>query len=130
MAPGERRGCLSLSDPDAGSDTRNLSCRAQRDGEEFVVNGTKAWVTNGERSGIVALAARTEEGVSAFILEKEPGPGFGGLSVPKNVGKRGDRGIETVEMAYADHRIPGDSLLGDAGRGLPQILSVLEVGRI
>src|SRR5580698_5454053 len=50
MASGERRGALSLSEPDAGSDTRNLSCRAQRDGEEFLVNGTKAWVTNGERS--------------------------------------------------------------------------------
>jgi butyryl-CoA dehydrogenase len=130
MIGGERRGALSLSEPDAGTDTRNISCRAARDGDEWIVNGTKAWVTNGERAGIVALAARTEEGVSAFILEKDPGPVFGGLSVSKNVGKMGYRGIETVEMAYVDHRIPGDSLIGDAGRGLPQILSVLEVGRI
>ena len=130
MIGGARRGALSLSEPDAGTDTRNISCRAVRDGDEWIVNGTKAWVTNGERAGIVALAARTEEGVSAFILEKEPGPVFGGLSVSKNVGKMGYRGIETVEMAYVDHRIPGDSLIGDAGRGLPQILSVLEVGRI
>src|SRR3954463_4576218 len=100
MATGEKRGALSLSEPDAGSDTRSISCRAVRDGDEWVVNGTKAWVTNGERAGIVALAARTEEGVSAFILEKDPGPVFGGLSVSKNVGKMGYRGIETVEMAY------------------------------
>ena len=74
LASGERRGALSLSEPDAGSDTRNISCRAERDGDEYVVNGTKAWVTNGERAGLVALAARTEEGISAFIVEKDPGP--------------------------------------------------------
>jgi alkylation response protein AidB-like acyl-CoA dehydrogenase len=130
MASGERRGALSLSEPDAGSDTRNLSCRAQRDGDEYVLNGTKAWVTNGERSSIVALAARTEEGISALIVEKEPGPQFGGISVSKHVGKLGYRGVETVEMAYTDHRIPTANLLGEAGRGLPQILSVLELGRI
>ena len=130
MASGERRGCLSLSEPDAGSDTRNLSCRAQRDGEEYVINGAKAWVTNGERAGIVALAARTEEGISAFIVEKEPGPRFEGISVSKNVSKLGYRGVETVEMAYSDHRIPVSNLVGEAGRGLPQILGVLEIGRI
>jgi alkylation response protein AidB-like acyl-CoA dehydrogenase len=130
MASGERRGCLSLSEPDAGSDTRNLSCRAQRDGEEYVINGAKAWVTNGERAGIVALAARTEEGISAFIVEKEPGPRFEGISVSKNVSKLGYRGVETVDMAYSDHRVPAANLVGEAGRGLPQILGVLEIGRI
>src|SRR5271165_1259850 len=123
MASGERRGALSLSEPDAGSDTRNISCRAQRDGDEYVLNGTKAWVTNGERSAIVALAARTEEGISALIVEKEPGTRFEGISVSKHVGKLGYRGVETVEMAYTDHRIPAANLLGEAGRGLPQILS-------
>ncbi|MGO8824885.1 MAG: acyl-CoA dehydrogenase family protein [Acidimicrobiales bacterium] len=130
MASGDRRGALSLSEPDAGSDTRNISCRAQRDGDEYVLNGTKAWVTNGERSSIVALAARTEEGISALIVEKEPGLQFEGISVSKHVGKLGYRGVETVEMAYTDHRIPTANLLGEAGRGLPQILSVLELGRI
>jgi alkylation response protein AidB-like acyl-CoA dehydrogenase len=130
LASGERRGALSLSEPDAGSDTRNISCRATRDGDEYIINGTKAWVTNGERAGLVALAARTEEGVSAFIVEKEPGPSFEGISVSKNVSKLGYKGIETVEMAYSDHRIPAANLIGEAGRGLPQILGVLEVGRI
>ncbi len=130
MASGTRRGALSLSEPDAGSDTRNISCRAVRDGEEFVVNGTKAWVTNGERASIVALAARSEEGISAFVVEKEPGPRFEGISVSKHMGKLGYRGVETVEMSYVDHRIPATNLIGEAGRGLPQILSVLEVGRI
>jgi alkylation response protein AidB-like acyl-CoA dehydrogenase len=130
MASGERRGALSLSEPDAGSDTRNISCKAVRDGDEYVLNGTKAWVTNGETASIVALAARTEEGISAFIVEKEPGPAFGGISVAKREGKLGYKGVETVQMAYIDHHIPAGNLIGEAGRGLPQILSVLELGRI
>jgi alkylation response protein AidB-like acyl-CoA dehydrogenase len=130
MASGERRGALSLSEPDAGSDTRAISCKAVRDGGEYVLNGTKAWVTNGERAGIVALAARTEDGVSAFVVEKEPGSSFEGISVSKKVGKLGYKGVETVEMAYADHRIPAANLIGESGRGLAQILGVLEVGRI
>lgn len=130
MATGARRGALSLSEPDAGSDTRNISCRAVRDGDEYVINGTKAWVTNGERAGIVALAARTGEGISAFVVEKEPGPRSGGITVARNIGKLGYRGVETVEMAYTDHRVPAGNLVGEAGRGLPLILSVLEVGRI
>jgi butyryl-CoA dehydrogenase len=130
LASGERRGALSLSEPDAGSDTRNLACKAVRDGDEYVVNGTKAWVTNGERAGLVALAARTEEGISAFIVEKDPGSQFEGISVSKHVGKLGYKGVETVEMAYTDHHVPAANLIGDPGRGLAQILSVLEVGRI
>ena len=130
MASGQKRGALSLSEPDAGSDTRSITCRAVRDGEEYVVNGTKAWVTNGERASLVVLAAKTDEGVSALIVEKEPGPSFEGISVSKKVGKLGYKGIETVEMAYADHRVPVTNLVGEPGRGLPQILAALEVGRI
>ena len=130
MASGEMRGCLSLSESDAGSDTRNLSCRAERDGDEYEITGTKMWVTNGERASIVALAVRTEEGISALIVEKEPGPRFGGITVSRNIGKLGYKGIETVEMVYDGHRVPADALLGDAGRGLGYILGALEVGRI
>lgn len=130
MATGEVRGAMSLSEPDAGSDTRNVSCRAVRDGDEYVIDGTKAWVTNGERAGIVALVARTEEGISTLIVEKEPGPRHGGIRTSRNVGKLGYRGIETVEMSYDGHRIPAANLIGEPGRGLAQILGVLEVGRI
>ena len=130
MATGERRGALSLSEPDAGSDTGAITCRAVRDGDDYVVNGTKAWVTNGERASLVALAARTDEGISAFVVEKEPGPSFEGITVGRHVGKLGYRGVETVEMAYADHHIPAANLIGAAGRGQSQILGVLEVGRI
>ena len=130
MATGQVRGAMSLSEPDAGSDTRNISCRAVRDGDEYVIDGTKAWVTNGERAGIVALVARTEEGISTFVVEKEPGRTSGGITVGAHVGKLGYRGTETVEMSYAGHRVPAANLVGDAGRGLPQILGVLEIGRI
>jgi alkylation response protein AidB-like acyl-CoA dehydrogenase len=133
MATGEVRGALSLSEPDAGSDTRNISCRANRDGDEYVLNGTKAWVTNGERAGIVALAARTDEGITCFIVEKEPGPTFGGITVSRNIGKLGYKGIETVEMFYDDHRVGADCVLGGddgLGHGLGFILGALEVGRI
>jgi alkylation response protein AidB-like acyl-CoA dehydrogenase len=130
LASGSKRGALSLSEPDAGSDTRSLTCRATRDGDVYVLNGVKAWVTNGERASIVALAARTDQGICAFIVEKEPGPSFEGISVSKHVGKLGYKGVETVEMAYKDHRIPVGNMLGDPGRGLALILGVLEIGRI
>ncbi|MHB1854119.1 MAG: acyl-CoA dehydrogenase family protein, partial [Acidimicrobiales bacterium] len=133
MATGELRGALSLSEPDAGSDTRNISCRAEPDGSEYILNGTKMWVTNGERASVIALAARAPEGITCFMVEKEPGPSSGGLSVSRSIGKLGYKGIETVEMSYVDHRVPAESVLGGAenlGRGLPQILSALELGRV
>ncbi|HEX6312458.1 MAG TPA: acyl-CoA dehydrogenase family protein [Acidimicrobiia bacterium] len=134
LATGEIRGCLSLSEPDAGSDTSALSCRAVRDGDEYVISGTKMWVTNGQRAGLVALAARTDEGITCFMVEKEPGAErTGGITVSRNIGKLGYKGIETVEMVYDGHRVPAGSVLGgDAGLGRGQhfILSALEVGRI
>ena len=134
MASGERRGALSLSEPDAGSDTRALRCKATRDGDEFVIDGVKTWVTNGERCGILALAARTEEGITCFIVEKEPGSSSGGISVSKKIEKLGYKGIETVEMTYTGHRIPASWVLGGVdvglGRGLHHILGALELGRV
>jgi alkylation response protein AidB-like acyl-CoA dehydrogenase len=133
MATGELRGCLSLSEPDAGSDTRALRCKATPDGDEYVIDGTKMWVTNGERASIVALAARTPEGITCFIVEKQPGPRSGGISVSKTIGKLGYKGIETVEMSYDGHRVPASWVLGGPdglGHGLPQILGALELGRV
>ena len=134
MASGERRGALSLSEPDAGSDTRNLRCKATRDGDEFVLDGVKAWVTNGERCGVLALAARTDEGITCFIVEKEPGARSGGITVSKKIDKLGYKGVETVEMTYTGHRIPASWVLGGVdegvGRGLHHILGALELGRV
>jgi len=133
LATGEVRGCLSLSEPDAGSDTRALACRAVRDGDEYVITGTKTWVTNGERAGLVALAARAPEGITCFMVGKEPGPSSGGITVSRNIGKLGYRGLETVEMRYDEHRVPASAVLGGdggLGRGLAFVLGALEVGRI
>ncbi len=133
MATGQRRAAFSLSEPDAGSDTKSLRCRAVYDGDTYRISGTKMWVTNGERAGIVALAARTAEGVTCFLVDKEPGPAYGGITVSRHIGKLGYKGIETVEMAYSDHRVPVSAVLGGEsglGRGLQFILGSLELGRI
>src|SRR3954447_4139619 len=133
MAAGDVRGALSRSEPDAGSDTGALRCRATPDGDEYVLDGTKMWVTNGERAGIVALAARTPEGITCFIVEKEPGERSGGISVSRHIDKLGYRGIETVEMTYDGHRVPAASVLGGPdglGNGQRWILGALEQGRV
>jgi len=106
------------------------------------------WVTNGERARVVALAAKTPEGITCFMVEKEPGPKYGGISVSRTIGKLGYKGLETVEMSYNDHRVPATSVLGGVGdgpsasasesasesgglgRGLAQILGALELGRV
>jgi butyryl-CoA dehydrogenase len=133
LATGEVRGALSLSEPDAGSDTAALRCKATPDGDEYVINGTKMWVTNGVRAGVVALAARTPEGITCFIIEKEPGDTFGGIAVSKTIDKLGYKGLETVEMSYTDHRVPADTVLGGPeglGKGRRQILGGMELGRV
>ena len=155
MATGKLRGCFSLSEPDSGSDAGALRCRAVRDGDEFVINGTKMWVTNGERAGIVALLARVPEGdpsgssgITCFLVDKTPGKHSGGITVSRKIDKIGYRGLETVEMSYVDHRVPADRVLGGAGldgdrldgdgldgpggigNGLRWALTALELGRI
>ena len=133
MATGEPRAAFSLSEPDAGSDSKAIRCKAVPDGDEYILNGTKMWVTNGERSGLVALAAKTPEGITCFIVEKTPGPSFGGIKVSRTIDKLGYKGLETVEMSYADHRVPASSVLGGPaglGKGLHYILGSLELGRI
>jgi len=133
LATAERRGCFSLSEPDSGSDAAALRCKAQRDGDEWVINGTKMWVTNGERAGLVALLARAEEGITCFIVDKTPGKTSGGITVSKNISKLGYRSLETVEMTYVDHRLPADRVLGGpegVGKGFQWCLQALELGRV
>jgi butyryl-CoA dehydrogenase len=133
MATGNPRAAFSLSEPDAGSDTRALKIKAEPADDGYLINGTKMWVTNGIYAGIVALAARTPEGISCLLVEKEPGPSFEGISVSRRIDKLGYKGIETVEMSYVDHWVPSGCVLGGSdglGRGLHYILGCLELGRI
>jgi alkylation response protein AidB-like acyl-CoA dehydrogenase len=134
MVDGSYRAAFSLSEPDAGSDARSLRCRAVRDRDHWTINGTKMWVTNGIRAHLVMLLAKTpDDKITCFLVEKEPGRAFEGISVSKEIAKLGYKGIETVEMAYADHRVQNERILGGdegIGNGLRYALSALEVGRI
>ena len=134
MCDGSFRAAFSLSEPDAGSDTGAIRCRAERDGDEWVINGTKMWVTTGTRASLVMLMARTpDEGITCFMVEKDPGEAYGGITVSKKIDKLGYRGLETVEMSYVDHRVPNANVLGGddgVGQGRRYALSALELGRI
>src|SRR5262249_39100433 len=138
MATGEIRGAYSLSEPDAGSDVAAIRTRAVRDGDDYLVNGTKMWLTNGREAGLVVALVRTNpdpeskhRGMSVLLVEKEPGPTFEGITVGPNIHKLGYRGVETVELSFSDHRVPAANLLGgEEGQGFFQMMAAVELGRI
>jgi alkylation response protein AidB-like acyl-CoA dehydrogenase len=140
MATGEIRAALAMSEPEAGSDVQAIRTKAIRDGDSYVVNGQKMWLTNGLRSGIVMTLVKTDpdaqpphKGMSMLIVEKEPGnpQPAPGLDVGKNIEKLGYKGVETTEMNFSDHRIPTSSLLGtEEGQGFRQVLDGIELGRV
>jgi alkylation response protein AidB-like acyl-CoA dehydrogenase len=139
MATGELRAALSMSEPEAGSDVQSIACRAVRDGDHYVVNGTKMWVTNGLRAGLVVLLCKTDSdadppyrGMSLLYVEKEPGArSFEGITIPPNIEKMGYHGVETTELVFEDHRVPAENLLGGAeGKGFHQVMDGIEVGRV
>jgi alkylation response protein AidB-like acyl-CoA dehydrogenase len=139
MATGDLRAALSMSEPGAGSDVQSISCKAARDGDDYVVNGQKMWVTNGLRAGLVVLLCKTDpeaepahKGISILYVEKEPGAErFEGITVPPNIEKMGYHGVETTELVFEDHRVPAGNLLGtQEGRGFHQVLDGIEVGRV
>ena len=139
MATGELRCAFSMTEPECGSDVQAIRSRATRDGDEYVVNGQKMWVTNGLRSGMVATLVKTDpdaspphRGMSCLLVEKEPGASRdGGLEIPPQLQKLGYKGVETTELVFADHRVPAMNLLGGAeGRGFQQMMSGIEVGRV
>ncbi|MEA2487722.1 MAG: hypothetical protein QOF16_1376, partial [Actinomycetota bacterium] len=140
LATGEIRAALAMSEPEAGSDVQSIKTRAIADGDDYVVNGQKMWLTNGLRSGVVMTLVKTDpktdpphKGMSMLIVEKEPGnpQPAPGLDVGKNIEKMGYKGVETTEMTFADYRIPRTALLGtEEGQGFRQVLDGIEVGRV
>ncbi len=138
MATGELRAALSMSEPGAGSDVQAIQCRAVRDGEDYVVNGTKMWVTNGLRAGLVVLLCKTDpeadpphKGMTLLYVEKEPeARTYQGISIPPDIGKMGYHGVETTELVFQDHRVPAANLLGGEGDGFRQVMDGIEVGRV
>jgi alkylation response protein AidB-like acyl-CoA dehydrogenase len=133
FATGELRGGLALTEPDCGTDLQAIRTAARRDGNEYVINGTKTWISNGVHGQIFALLVKTDpaaeprhRGMSLFLAEK--GPGF---TVGRKLEKLGYKGIDSAELVFSDYRIPADRLIGGAeGRGLQQALGGLELGRI
>jgi alkylation response protein AidB-like acyl-CoA dehydrogenase len=146
MATGEIRAAFSLSEPGLGSDVQAISTRAKKDGDDWLINGTKMWVTNGLRSGVVFVLAKSDpeadpphRGMTCFVCEKEPGAetnsgDFAGLSIPPKIKKMGYKGVESTELVFEDYRCPGGRVLGgeEAGlnKGFSQMMDALEVGRV
>jgi alkylation response protein AidB-like acyl-CoA dehydrogenase len=133
FASGELRGGVALTEPDCGTDLQAVRTQARRDGDAYVVNGAKMWITNSAEGNILAVLAKTDpkaqppyRGISLLLIEK--GPGF---KVVRKLDKLGYRGIDTAELLFEDCRVPRENLIGtEEGRGLQQILSGLELGRI
>jgi alkylation response protein AidB-like acyl-CoA dehydrogenase len=133
FATGELRGGVALTEPDCGTDLQAIRTMAKREGDEYVINGAKTWITNSMYGNTVALLVKTDlsakpahKGMSLLIAEK--GPGF---EVSRKLEKLGYKGIDTCELRFENYRVPVDRLIGGKeGRGLQQILGGLELGRI
>ncbi|MBM4371205.1 MAG: acyl-CoA dehydrogenase family protein [Deltaproteobacteria bacterium] len=123
-------GAFALSEAGAGSDAGSLRCRAVRDGDGWVLNGEKLWISHGEYAGVTVVMARTGEqgprGISAFLLT----PGVPGFSIGRKEDKMGLRGSNTVSLVLEDARLPGDSLLAGEGDGFRIAMTALDGGRI
>jgi alkylation response protein AidB-like acyl-CoA dehydrogenase len=142
MASGELRGGFSMSEPNCGSDVSAITSRAVRDGDDYVLDGQKMWLTNGARAGLIATLVKTDEGaesvyknMTTFLVEKEPG--FGqtaqGITIPGKIDKMGYKGVETTEMVMESARVPASSILGGEdgrGKGFYQMMDGVEVGRV
>jgi alkylation response protein AidB-like acyl-CoA dehydrogenase len=130
MASGELLNCFSLSEADSGSDAGALKCRAALKGENWVINGTKMWVTTGAEADIVMVFVRTEDAekrnASCLIVPKDTP----GLTVGKHEDKLGIRGTSTTELVFENCKVPAENLLGQRGQGLKIALTAIDGGRL
>ncbi len=131
LVSGEHLGALAMSEPEAGSDVMSMRTTAVRDGDEYVLNGTKMWITNAPGADVLIAYAKTDpgagsRGVSAFIAER----GTPGLSTPKKLDKLGMRGSDTSEVVFEECRVPAANLLGEEGKGAAILMSGLDYERV
>ena len=131
LATGNKLGAYSLSEPQSGSDASNMRTYAEKDGADYIINGTKNWVTSGQNSDIVIFFCLTNKeagskGVSAFVVEK----GVPGLSIGKKEDKLGIRASDTCEIYFDNCRIPAKNRIGDEGQGFSIAMKALGGGRI
>ncbi|MCA9579999.1 MAG: acyl-CoA dehydrogenase family protein, partial [Myxococcales bacterium] len=132
FASGELRGGIALTEPDAGTDLQGIRTRAALDGDHYVVNGSKTWISNSIKGGILAVLVKTDpnaqpahKGMSLLLIEK----GTPGFHVERKLEKLGYKGIDSGELRFEDCRVPAANLIGlEPGRGLQQILGGLELG--
>ena len=133
MATGELRATMALTEPGGGSDLQAMRTTANRDGDHYVVNGSKTWISNARRSGLIALMCKTDpqatpthRGISILLVEHGPG-----LTVSRDLPKLGYKGVESCELSFDDFRVPTSAVLGGtAGHGFAQMMKGLETGRI
>ncbi len=133
MATGEMRATMALTEPGGGSDLQNMKTTALADGTELVINGSKTWISNARRAGLIALLCKTDaaakpahQGISVVLVEHGPG-----LTVSRDLPKLGYKGVETCELTFDDCRVPASAILGDEpGKGFAQMMKGLETGRI
>jgi alkylation response protein AidB-like acyl-CoA dehydrogenase len=146
MATGDLRAAFSLSEPELGSDVQAIKTAATKEGDHYVIDGQKMWVTNGLRAGLVFVLVKTDpnadpryKGMTCFIAEKEPGVNentgdYAGFTVPPQLKKMGYKGVESTELVFDGYRCPAENVLGgeDAGlnKGFGQMMDALEVGRV
>ena len=128
---GDWIGCLAITEPDAGSDVAAIKTRADKDGDNYIVNGSKTFITNGARCDFMVLAAKTDTtkgygGISMFVVDTTT-PGF---EVTRKLDKLGWRASSTGELAFTDMVIPGDALLGEVNRGFYQIMGMFAWERL
>jgi alkylation response protein AidB-like acyl-CoA dehydrogenase len=133
MATGEVRATMALTEPGGGSDLQSMTTTALPDGEDLVITGTKTWISNARRSGVIALLCKTDPkatprhaGISIVLAEHGPG-----LTVSRDLPKLGYKGVETCELSFDGYRIAGSAILGGVpGKGFAQMMKGLETGRI
>jgi alkylation response protein AidB-like acyl-CoA dehydrogenase len=132
FASGDIRGGLALTEPNAGTDLQAIRLRARREGDRYVLNGTKTWISNGIQGSCFAVLAKTDpdaeprhKGMAMFLCEK--GPGF---SASRKLEKLGYKGIDSAELVFQDYRVPAANLIGEEGRGFHQAVGGLELGRL
>ncbi|AII08326.1 acyl-CoA dehydrogenase family protein [Rhodococcus opacus] len=133
MATGEIRATMALTEPGGGSDLQAMSTNAKTDGDDLVITGSKTWISNARRSGLIALLCKTDpqaspkhKGISIVLVEHGPG-----LTVSRDLPKLGYKGVETCELSFDNYRISSDAVLGGTpGKGFAQMMKGLETGRI
>ncbi|MGB1248222.1 MAG: acyl-CoA dehydrogenase family protein [Chitinophagales bacterium] len=131
LASGEYIGAWGLTEPNTGSDAMRMQCTAKKEGNEWVINGMKTWITHGQSGDIAVILVRTGDlldsnGISAFIIEK----GTPGFTTNKITQKVGVRASETAELYFDNVRIPAENLIGEEGQGFKQAMKILDGGRI